>query len=99
MFVHRSDGRKIKNVPPFFKVIPNIMVTRNDSQVYFKQDIVLNGMDDYISKKLQEGIKLSYMDIIYATVVRIISERPSLNRFAMNRKTLCKRRHLYFFSY
>lgn len=85
MFGYRSDGRKIKNVPPFFKVIPNIMVTRNDSQVYFKQDIVLNGMDDYISKKLQEGIKFSYMDIIYATVVRIISERPSLNRFAMNR--------------
>lgn len=84
MFGHRSDGRKIKNIPPFFKVIPNIMLTRNDSQVYFKQDIVLNGMDEYISKKAEEGIKLSYMDIIYATVVRIISERPSLNRFAMN---------------
>lgn len=84
MFGYRSDGRKVKNVPPFFKVIPNIMVTRNDSQVYFKQDIVLNGMDEYINKKLQEGIKLSYMDIIYATVVRIIAERPSLNRFAMN---------------
>ena len=39
----------------------------------------------YISKKLEEGIRLSYMDIIYATVVRIIAERPSLNRFAMNR--------------
>ncbi len=85
MFGHRSDGRKVKNIPPFFKVIPNIMLTRNDSQVYFKQDIVLNGMDEYISKKAKEGIKLSYMDIIYATVVRIIAERPSLNRFAMNR--------------
>ena len=84
MFGHRADGRKIKNIPPCFKVIPNIMLTRNDSQVYFKQDIVLNGMDEYISKKAEEGIKLSYMDIIYATVVRIISERPSLNRFAMN---------------
>lgn len=84
MFGHRADGRKIKNVPPFFKIIPNIMLTRNDSQVYFKQDIVLNAMDDYISKKSEEGIKISYMDIIYATVVRIIAERPSLNRFAMN---------------
>ena len=84
MFGHRSDGRKIKNIPPFFKVIPSVMLTRNDSQVYFKQDIVLNGMDEYISKKAEEGIKLSYMDIIYATVVRIIAERPSLNRFVMN---------------
>lgn len=85
MFGFRSDGRKIKNVPAFFKVIPSIMLTRNDSQVYFKQDIVLNAMDEYISKKAEEGIKISYMDIIYATVVRIIAERPSLNRFAMNR--------------
>lgn len=85
MFGHRTDGRKIKNVPPFFKVIPCVMLTRNDSQVYFKQDIVLNGMDEYISKKLEEGIKISYMDIIYSTVVRIIAERPALNRFAMNR--------------
>ena len=84
MFGCRADGRKIKNIPPFFKVIPNIMLTRNDSQVYFKQDIVLKGMDEYIAKKSEEGIKLSYMDIIYATVVRIIAERPSLNRFAMN---------------
>ena len=84
MFGHRTDGRKIKNVPPFFKVIPCVMLTRNDSQVYFKQDIVLNGMDEYISKKLEEGIKISYMDIIYSTVVRIIAERPALNRFAMN---------------
>lgn len=85
MFGFRTDGRKIKNVPAFFKVIPSIMLTRNDSQVYFKQDIVLNAMDEYISKKSEEGIKISYMDIIYATVVRIIAERPSLNRFAMNR--------------
>ena len=84
MFGYRSDGRKLKNLPPFFKIIPSVMLTRNDSQVYFKQDIVLNAMDDYISKKLEEGIRLSYMDIIYATVVRIIAERPSLNRFAMN---------------
>ena len=84
MFGHRSDGRKIKNIPPFFKVIPSVMLTRNDSQVYFKQDIVLNGMDEYIVKKAEEGIKISYMDIIYAAVVRIIAERPALNRFVIN---------------
>ncbi len=84
MFGHRSDGRKLKTVPPFFKVIPNIMLERADSQVYFKQDIVLKDLDAYIDKKAQEGIKLSYMNIIYAALVRIIAERPYLNRFAMN---------------
>ena len=84
MFGHRSDGRKIKSLPVFFKVIPNIMSTRDDSQVFFKQDVVLSGMDEYISKKAQEGIRISYMNIVYAALVRIISQRPALNRFVMN---------------
>ena len=81
MFGHRSDGRKLKTVPPFFRVIPCVMLERNDAQVYFKQDIEL---DEYIDRKAKEGIKLSYMNIIYAAIVRIIAERPYLNRFAMN---------------
>lgn len=84
MFGHRSDGRKLKTVPPFFRVIPCVMLERNDAQVYFKQDIKLNELDEYIDRKAKEGIKLSYMNIIYAAIVRIIAERPYLNRFAMN---------------
>ncbi len=84
MFGHRSDGRKLKTVPPFFRVIPCVMLERNDAQVYFKQDIKLKELDKYIDRKAKEGIKLSYMNIIYAAIVRIIAERPYLNRFAMN---------------
>lgn len=84
MFGHRTDGKRLKNLPPFFKVIPNVMLERADSQVFFKQDIVLKYLDEYIDKKAEEGIRLSYMHIIYAALVRIIAERPHLNRFAMN---------------
>lgn len=84
MFGHRSDGKKVKNLPPFFRVIPSIMLDRADSQVYFKQDIPIKALDEYIDKKAEEGIKLSYMHIIYAALVRIIALRPCLNRFAMN---------------
>lgn len=84
MFGHRSDGRKLKTLPPFFRVIPSVMLERSDSQVYFKQDISLKTIDEYIDKKAAEGIKFSYMNIIYAALVRILAERPQLNRFAMN---------------
>ena len=50
MFGYRSDGRKLKTLPPFFKVIPNIMLERNDSQVLFKQDISIKNLDEYIDK-------------------------------------------------
>lgn len=84
MFGHRSDGKKIKKLTPIFKIIPCVMLDRADSQVYFKQDIALKHLDEYIDRKAEEGIRLSYMNIIYAAIVRIIGERPRLNRFAMN---------------
>lgn len=94
MFGFRPDGKKVKKVAPVFKIIPSIMLDRNDAQVFFKQDIPLKGMDEYISKKAEEGIKLSHMTIIYAAIVRIIAERPQLNWFAMN-GTLYERDKIY----
>lgn len=87
MFGHRSDGKKVKNLEPLFRIIPSIMLERDDSQVYFKQDIPLKTIDEYINKKAEEGIRMSYMNIIYAGLVRIIKERPKLNRFVMNGTT------------
>ena len=84
MFGHRSDGKKIKKLTPIFKIMPCVMLDRADSQVYFKQDIALKYLDEYIDRKAKEVIRLSYMNIIYAAIVRIIGERPRLNRFAMN---------------
>ena len=84
MFGHRSDGKKIKKLTPIFKIMPCVMLDRADSQVYFKQDIALKYLDEYIDRKAEEGIRLSYMNIIYAAIVRIIGQRPRLNRFAMN---------------
>ena len=84
MFGKRKDGKELKNINPYFKLIPNIMMERADAQVYFNQDIMIKGMDEYIDKNLKDGIKLSYMDIIFAAVVRIIALRPQLNRFAIN---------------
>ena len=84
MFGHRSDGKRVKNLPPIFKIMPCVMPDRADSQVYFKQDIALKGLDEYIERKAKEGIRISYMNIIYAALVKIIAQRPNLNRFAMN---------------
>lgn len=90
MFGHRSDGKELKNVSPLFKIIPSIMKERSDAQVYFNQDIKITPMEEYIAKKAEEGIKLSLLDIVYAAVVRIISERPQLNRFCVNGRTYAR---------
>ena len=90
MFGLRSDGRKIKSLDPIFRVIPHVMKERSDAHVYFSQDIPVKTLDEYIAKKEQEGIKMSYMNIIYAALVRMLAEKPSLNRFVMDGRTYAR---------
>lgn len=84
MFSKRSDGRLIKGLDPFFKLIPQIMYRRSESQIFYKQDLTTDIFDAYIKEKRAEGYELSYMTIIITALVRLLALRPSLNRFAIN---------------
>lgn len=84
MFGKRSDGRKLKKINPIFLLMPHIMKKRSDAQVFYSQEIPIAPLDEYIAKKDAEGIKISYMAIIYSSLVRILAEKPLINRFVMN---------------
>lgn len=90
MFGYRSDGRKLRDIPPFFKIIPQVIRTRSDSQVYYTYDMPIKEIDDYIDKKAEKNIKISYMDIVYSALVRLMAQRPRLNRFVMNGRTFAR---------
>lgn len=86
----RTDGRKLKTIGPFFRVIPHVMKDRSDSHVYYTQDLPIKSLDEYIAKKEEEGIRMSYMNIIYAALIRLLAEKPALNRFVMNGRTYAR---------
>lgn len=86
MFSKRADGRRIKTLLPYYKMVPYIMKDRVDSQVYFEDEISIDGIEEYIKKKKEEGIKISHMDVVLAAISRTILEKPRLNRFIMNRR-------------
>lgn len=90
MFGLRTDGRKLKTIGPFFRVIPHVMKDRTDSHVYYTQDLPIKTLDEYIAKKEQEGIRMSYMNIIYAALVRLLAEKPALNRFVIDGRTYAR---------
>lgn len=86
-FGDRSDGRKLKTVDPFFKIIPYIMSSRADSQVFFESSIDYSKVEEYIIKKRREGIKnIKFLHIVIAAMVRIVSQKPRLNRFIAGQK-------------
>lgn len=87
MFGNRFDGKRIKNMDPFMKIIPYIMKTRTDSQNFFEDTVEVSNISNYVKKvKEEKGINLSYMIVILSALGRILHERPQINRFIMNRR-------------
>ena len=86
MFSKRADGRRIKSLAPYYKIVPYIMKERVDAQVYFEEDIPIDNMEEYIKKQKEKGIKIKHMDIILAAIGRVALEKPRINRFIMNRR-------------
>lgn len=84
MFEKRYDGRRVHNIEPFNRIIPYIMKTRTDSQNMFDTEVSCVPLDEYIKLKREEGLELNYLKIFIAAIVRVIAERPALNRFIMS---------------
>lgn len=83
MFAKRSDGRVVKTIGPLEKIIPYIMKTRTDSMNLFEEDVDCSYIDAYIKEKKEEGIKLNYIHVLVAAMVRLFALKPGLNRFVM----------------
>lgn len=82
----RPDGRLVKSIEPMQRIMPYIMKTRNDSMNMFEDTFACDAMDEYIQQKAEEGIKMTYMHIMIAAVVRLIALKPKLNRFVINKR-------------
>lgn len=86
MFGKRPDGRMLKNLEPMEQIMPYIMQKRFDSMNMYEDTLPCEPWDTYIKEKAEQGIKITYMDIFIAGIVRLMALRPQLNRFVMNGK-------------
>lgn len=84
MFGRRSDGKKLKSLEPFYRIIPHVMKDRNDAQNHFLHEVDTEYLDDFIEEQKQLGHDFNYMHIVMAATVRLLALRPQLNRFVMN---------------
>lgn len=83
---NRPDGRRIRNVDPMQLITCFLMKKRYDSMNFYKDSINCEAWDKYIKEKSEKGIKIGYMQIFIAGVVRMLALKPRLNRFVMNGK-------------
>jgi len=91
----RYDGWRVKKVDPIFSVVPFILPTRVDSEVFYEVKVPIDIIEDFIHKHKAEFPGLSLMHIIMASLVRLISQRPYINRFIVWNKIFA-RNHVSF---
>lgn len=87
----RSDGRLLRTLEPAARISPYIMHVRSDSQNHFEEEIDITEIETYLREKRMAGYKnLGLLHIIIAAYVRIVSQRPAVNRFISGNKVYAR---------
>ena len=86
MFGHRSDGHLVRDIDPIVALTPYIMPMRCDAQVMSDYKVDFEKLARYIVAKGQEGYKITFMEIVIAAYVRVVSQIPEVNRFVSNKR-------------
>jgi len=86
----RYDGWRVRNVDAVFSVIPYFLRTRMDAQNYFEQRIPIDHIETFIREHKEDIPGLSIMHVVIASMIRLVSQRPYLNRFIMWNKIFAR---------
>ena len=86
-FGDRKEGRLLRSLDPFYKFIPYIMVQKNDACNQFSDSAEITDTDRWLRDKRKEGYKgIGYLHLFIAAYVRLVSQRPAINRFIAGRR-------------
>lgn len=77
-----KEFRRVKTISPMSAVIPFIMVNRTGSQNFISDSVDIEKVEKYIKEKQAQGTQnISMMHVMIAAYIRLVSQRPALNRF------------------
>lgn len=86
-FGDRYDGRLLRSLDSFYRIVPYIMRTRSDSQNCFDDKIDITASEAFIRKKrIESEERIGFLHLVIAALVRTISQKPGLNRFIAGQK-------------
>ena len=80
----RPDGTYIRDLHFFMRILPYLMPTRTEAAVYLEQEFDMTKTLEYARRKRAErsgGPRVSIFYIILYATIRVIAQRPKMNRF------------------
>jgi len=83
----RKEGRLLRTIDPIFKIMPYIMKKRSDSQNFFTEKLDIAEAEKFCREQTRAGRKnFSLLHVIIAAYIRVVSQRPAINRFVSGQK-------------
>lgn len=87
----RSDGRRLRTTSPMLKFVPYIMARRSDAQNTYSDSLDITHVEQYCRRKVKEGYtRFGFLHVFLAAYVRVISQRPGINRFISGQKAFAR---------
>lgn len=81
----RPDGTLLKNVHPYRRLMPYVMIGRNESVVYFDSYVNVDELEKYL-EEANEHFKCDVTHCLVAGGFIGLSENPSMNYFVSGRR-------------
>ena len=82
----RGDGRRLRTISPVFQLTPFMMRTPADAVNSFTDHADVGAMESWIRARRREGNEdISLLHIVIAAYVRMLANRPAMNRFVSGR--------------
>ena len=88
----KRDGRVVEQ-HPLNAMMPYMMRGRNESLVYFQTALDVEELLEYIDAKRAAGVDVKFFQMFVAALVKLLKERPKLNRFVSGRRVY-QRNHI-----
>src|SRR5881397_1262803 len=97
MLWRRPDGDLVRDVPPTRRIMPYLMRGRNESAVYFQQQIPMRRADEFIRRfnETHPATPITAHHLVMWATMQAIHKYPTNNRFVAGGR-LYARRSLWF---
>ncbi len=83
----RSDGYKLRTINPMNKFMPYIMAERSDACNTYADMFDVTLTEKFCREKVKSGkVNFSFLHVFLAAYVRMLSQRPGINRFVSGQK-------------
>lgn len=88
----QKEWRRLKSLSPMTVVIPYVMTNRVGSQNFIRDTVDIERLEKYMKEKQLSGMSnISMMHIMIAAYIRLVSQRPALNRFIRGQRVWTRR--------